>query len=57
MLLPAAPSYTIQSIDLNQNSSDMFPYDEAVVEWISEIFIYSWMSENQKLQKWKVKTI
>ena len=35
----------------------MFPYDEAVGEWMNEIFINSLKSEIQKLQKWKVKTV
>ena len=35
----------------------MFSYDETVGEWMNEIFINSLKSENQKLQKWKVKTV
>ena len=35
----------------------MFPYDGAVGEWMKEIFINSRKSENQKLKKWKVKTV
>ena len=32
-------------------------YNEAVGKWMNEIFVYSWKSENQKLQNLKKKTV
>ena len=49
------PHDTIQAIDLNKNSSDMFPYDEVVDEWMNKIFIYS-QSEARKSEITKMKS-